>query len=354
MNKKGISYRLNWAITSIAILIIAITGYINYRFNDYLLIAKIEEGAIYQSNLVVSKISRITIGTEEITRNISYQTLYFYKRNDLSLYLKQVLASNKTLESVQVELVDSLKEDVTKFSANRLSEAICKPEPLIDETYIRNIQSGKIVPEGGGWSDIYYCQNDTSNLFVSYQYPFYTPGSNNIAGIVSSEVSLRKIKQLLTEIKIGDKGYAFIIDRAGRFITHPDERWILKRNFFDETSPLQRQSIKDIEFKIKKGGRGVGHGISEYLGHKKCWFFYAPLSNPEWTLIIVIPQKELFIEHDIYLYKILAVSIIGVIILFLLNMIIFKKVLDPLARVTYAIHGFTSVPGKDRKIRNEI
>jgi len=354
MNKKGISYRLNWAITSIAILIIAITGYINYRFNDYLLIAKIEEGAIYQSNLVVSKISRITIGTEEITRNISYQTLYFYKRNDLSLYLKQVLASNKTLESVQVELVDSLKEDVTKFSANRLSEAICKPEPLIDETYIRNIQSGKIVPEGGGWSDIYYCQNDTSNLFVSYQYPFYTPGSNNIAGIVSSEVSLRKIKQLLTEIKIGDKGYAFIIDRAGRFITHPDERWILKRNFFDETSPLQRQSIKDIEFKIKKGGRGVGHGISEYLGHKKCWFFYAPLSNPEWTLIIVIPQKELFIEHDIYLYKILAVSIIGVIILFLLNMIIFKKVLDPLARVTYAIHGFTSVPGKGRKIRNEI
>ena len=354
MNKKGISYRLNWAITTIAILIIAITGYINYRFNDYLLTAKIEEGAIHQSNVVVSKISRIIIGTEEFTRNISYQSLYFYSHNNLSLFLTQMLASNKNIESIQVEMVDSLQKDLLKFSTNKISEAICNPKPVIDVAYIRNFQSGKIVPEAGGWSDIYYCQNDTSNLYVSYQYPFYSPGSKYIKGIVSSEVSLRKMSQILSEFTIGDKGYAFIIDRAGRFITHPNEKWIIKKNFFDETSPLQRQSIKDIEFKIRNGGRGVGHGISEYLDHKKCWFFYAPLSNPEWTLIIVMPQKELFIEHDIYFYKILAVSIIGVLILFLLNMIIFKNVLDPLARVTYAIHGFASVPGKGRKIKNEI
>jgi sigma-B regulation protein RsbU (phosphoserine phosphatase) len=68
----------------------------------------------------------------------------------------------------------------------------------------------------------------------------------------------------------------------------------------------------------------------------------------------VIPEGELFRERNVYLYKIITVSVIGIILLFLLNMIIFKRVLDPLARVTNAIHGFTSVPGKSRKAKNEI
>ena len=85
MSQKGISFRLNSQITSIAILIIAAIVFINYNFSKKMLIGKIEEGAINQSNLVISQISRITIGTEEIARNVSHQVFYFRKNNDLDL-----------------------------------------------------------------------------------------------------------------------------------------------------------------------------------------------------------------------------------------------------------------------------
>jgi len=354
MNNKGISFRLNWTITSIAILIIASIGYINHLFTDQVLMEKIEEGAIHQSNLVVSKISRITIGTEEITRNVSYLAMYYHKNKELNLFLKQVLSSNKVLESIQIELLDDDQKDVLRFSSNKLSEDVCMPRQPINEEYIKNLQSGKLVPSEGAWSDPFYCQNDTANLFVSYMMPIYYPETKDIAGLVSCEVSLRKMRQMLSEIKIGKKGYAYIIDGSGWLITHPNEKWILKKNFFDMSSPIKSNDIKKIELKIKNSERGAGYGASDYMNYQKCWFYYAPLSNSNWTLIIVIPEKELFMEHDMNLYKTLFVFVLGILILFLLNMIIFKRVLDPLARVTSAIQSFTSVPGKGSKTKDEI
>src|ERR1035437_2281201 len=100
MSQKGISFRLNSQITSIAILIIAAIVYINYNFSKKILVGKIEEGAINQSNLVISQISRITIRTEEIARNVSHQVFYFMKNNDLDLLSKQITASNNILESI--------------------------------------------------------------------------------------------------------------------------------------------------------------------------------------------------------------------------------------------------------------
>jgi len=60
------------------------------------LVEKIEDGAVNQSNMVISKISRITVGTEEIAKNVSVQALYYFKNNDLEVFLQQVLKSNKT------------------------------------------------------------------------------------------------------------------------------------------------------------------------------------------------------------------------------------------------------------------
>jgi sigma-B regulation protein RsbU (phosphoserine phosphatase) len=354
MNNKGISYRLNSTITSIAIIIIAILGFINLRFSDQLLRSKIEEGAIHQSNLVISKISRITIGTEEITRNTAYQALYFYQHHDVDKLLNQVLSTSKFLEGINIELLDNDQHDVLKFSAIRNNDSICQPGLAVDEDYIHKLKAGNIVPEAGQWSNPYFCHNDTANPYVSYRFPIHRPGSKDIAGIVSAEISLRKIRQMLSEIKLGEEGFSYIIDRSGLFITHPSDKYILKRNFFKQSSPLKNANLKDYEFQIRSGRRGVGSGISEYLNYRKCWFFYAPLSNSNWTVIIVIPEQELFRERNVYLYKIITVSVIGIILLFLLNMIMFKRVLDPLARVTNAIHGFTSVPGKGRKAKNEI
>jgi len=354
MSQKGISFRLNSQITSIAILIIAAIVYINYNFSRKILIGKIEEGAINQSNLVISQISRITIGTEEIARNVSHQVFYFKKHNDLDLLLKQVAASNNIIEGIDIELFDHQKKHILKFTSNQQGSSFCDQDSMRINQYARKLRNENAGPDVGFWSDPSFSKLDMLHMLTSYIMPVYDPNTKEIAGIIACQISVNQLNKLLSEIKIGEKGYAFIIDKAGNYLTHPRNDWILSKNLFDKPSINFLENIEEIESNIKNGGRGAGYGVSQYLNNQKAWFYYAPLSNSNWTVIIVFPEKELFREIYLGFQKIILVSGIGLLLLFLLNIFIFKKVLDPLIRVTQAIQGLSSIPGKERKSKNEI
>lgn len=354
MSKRGISFRLNSQITTIAIIIIASIVYINYHFSNKILIQKIEEGAINQSNLVISSIARITVGTEEIARNVSNQSLYYFKNNDLDFFLQQVLKSNNTIESIHVFLFDKPNSSILKFSSTNGQQITCISDSLQTKEYLSHLFISDQKLNHGIWSKPYYCKSDTSSLFVSYQMPIYFPNGNELAGIATFEISLRKIGKMLSEMTIGKKGYAFIVDKSGNYITHPQNELILKRNLYTESSAIFKNDSLDFETKLKEGRRGASLGISEESNHEKSWYYYAPLPNAGWNVIIVIPEEELFSDINLIYHSIILVSVFGIIILFLLNFIVFRKMLDPLVRVTYAIQRFTSIPGKDKKSGNEI
>lgn len=354
MSQKGISFRLNTHITTIAIIIIAMIVYLNYHFSKKILEGKIEEGAINQSNLVISSISRITVGTEEIAKNVSSQALYFYKHHDLDLMLKQVLASNEILEGIHVELLDDEQKRLLKFSSNRSGLITYDADSLNTEQSISEMKSGDGTIRNGAWSEPFYNRFDSTHLLVSYKMPIYYPETKEIAGIVSCEISLQHMNRMLSAIKIGENGYSFIIVQSGYVITHPRNDWILKKNLFETPSLIFNNDIQKVKSDILNGRRGASYGISEHLNMQKAWYYFAPLLNSKWTIVIVIPEKELFKEIGVVFQIILMVSGIGILILFLVNMFVFKRLLEPLARITDAIQSFTSVAGKEKKSKNEI
>ena len=354
MSQKGISFRLNTQITSIAILIIAAIVYFNYHFSNKILVDKIEEGAINQSNLVISRISRITIGAEEIAINISHQALYFLKNNDLDLLLSQVVASNKILESAHIELLDKPKGRLLKFSSNNERQVTWNRDSITLERYLLKQDSVRTSLIPGIWTNPFCSEKDSTHQLVSYKIPIYNLDSKEIVGIVSCEISLRSMQQMLSEVKIGENGYAFIIDKLGNYIIHPKIEWIKNKKVIEKHSAIFREKIEEIQSKLHNGVGEADLGISQYLKSHKAWFYFAPLLNSNWTVIIVYPEKELFNEIEIGFQKIILVSGVGIFILFLLNMFVFIRILDPLIRVTHAIQRFSSIPGKERKTKNEI
>jgi len=347
MSQRGISFRLNSHVTAFAILIISAVVYINYHFSNKILIEKIEEGAVNQSNLVISRISRITIGAEEVAKNVSYQAMYYYQHNDLDFFLKQVVSSNRILESIHVELVDSINESFTACLSTGHCLHRCNSENDIFSDSLSSLNQGI-------WSNPFYCMNDTSHLLVTYRMPVFHPESKKNIGFVYCEISLRKMKEMLAELKIGDHGFAFIINNAGTFITHPNEKWILHENLFKNRPIIFYSDVSELESKIRNGKAGTGYGFSEYLHNKKAWYYFAPLPNSKWTVIIVIPEEELFNKIDLIFQIIILVSGLGILLLFIMNMLIFKRILTPLARIASAIQRFSTLPGKEQKSKDEI
>lgn len=345
---------MNSQITTIAIIIIATIVYLNYHLSNKILIQKIEDGAVNQSNLVISSIARITIGTEEIARNVSYQTLYYYKNNDLDFFLQQILKSNRTIESIHVSLFNEQNSSTINFASGECNRIGCISDSLQSEKYISALFVSELKLNRGIWSKPYYCKSDTSSLFVAYQMPVYFPDVNELAGMVTFEISLKKIGKMLSEMQIGKQGYAFIVDQSGNYITHPQNEWILNRNLFAGSSAIFKDNSNANKPKLKEGRRGASLGISENSDHEKSWYYYAPLPNSDWVVIIVIPEKELFGDIHMIFHSIVLISVLGILLLFVLNMFVFRKMLDPLVRVTHAIQRFTSIPGKDKESGNEI
>jgi len=351
MSQKGVSFRLNSHITSIAILIIAAIVYINYHLSNKILVGKIEEGAINQSNLILSKVSRITVGIEEIAKNVAFQALYYQKNNDLNFLLAKVLEINIILESIHVELLNE-KGNFVKYSSNKPGQIISSPDSVLNEQYILKLKSGELPSNSGLWSVPFYCRNDHTHLLVSYKTPIYYPNSKLVAGVVSCEVSLRELNRLLSEIKIGESGYSFIIDKSGNYITHPNPKVesAAHKSTFERLTKSKFQEMEN-EF---ANGRGGSRGIRQYVVDQACWLYMAPLTNPNWSILIVIPEKELFKDIEVVFKRIILVSGIGIIVLFFINMFIFWQMLNPLARITQSIQEFSSGQGVEKNSKNEI
>ena len=354
MKQRGISYLLNSQITTIAIVIIASIVYINYHLSKEVLVKKIEDGAVNQSNMVISRISRVSVGTEEIARNVSAQALYYYRNNDLDLFLRQVLKSNSIIECIHVQLIEKNTKHLLSFFSSKEGQDSCNPDSLATDQFIRDLKSGNTKLSQGVWTSPSYSKTDSSHLFVSYKLPIYYPESNQIAGVISCGISLNAMKQMLSKIRIGEKGYIFMVDQLGNYISHPRSDWILQHNIFEKTSTIFKANSQEIESEIKQGRSGAGFGISEYLNNQAAWFYHAPITNSGWSVIIVIPEQELFKElHEIFL-KIIVVSVFGILLLFLINIIVFKKMLGPLVRITHAIQRFTSSADREQESKNEI
>ncbi len=80
------------------------------------------------------------------------------------------------------------------------------------------------------------------------------------AGVTVAEVNLKLIWDVITGLKIGQGGYAYVVDRDGRLIAHPDISLVL-RNTDLATLPQVAAALAEApSFPSPAGGGGSGWG----------------------------------------------------------------------------------------------
>ena len=105
-------------------------------------------------------------------------------------------------------------------------------------------------------------------------------------GIVSVDITLNTVIDLVNSIKPYDVGYAILLDSTGNVISHPDKNAVMK--------PLQNKQIldqvnksvadkKSLEFQLKEKGEDF-HYITTPI----------PLgvSGKAWSLVVVVPMEK--------------------------------------------------------------
>ncbi len=97
---------------------------------------------------------------------------------------------------------------------------------LSSRDYISAAKAGDHV-----WSDILESKSTGRPVRV-YAYPIKN-ASGQTTGILAAAVQMDALFEVLSELKIGENGYAYMVDQTGLFVYHPNETIMMKKTVAD-------------------------------------------------------------------------------------------------------------------------
>ncbi len=138
-----------------------------------------------------------------------------------------------------------------------------------------------------------------TGLIVTISQPVYD-SQGKFRGVVGADVQLSKISQAVSNVRVGDTGYAFLIDLGGRVVGMPERAYpdfgltpeIVPPNETPKQTILYKGSaeLQDATDKMRRGGSGVAtfktaDGVDHYIAYSK-----VPVAN--YSLGLVVPVSE--------------------------------------------------------------
>jgi phosphoserine phosphatase RsbU/P len=187
------------------------------------------------------------------------------------------------------------------------------------------------------WTEPYYDEGGGNAVMATFSVPFSKDrnGEKLFQGVVTADIALHGLQEMVSAIKLYRTGYAFLISRNGVLITHPDSRLIMTGSIFSIAEEKESGLLRRIGKDMINGGEGLV-GLDEGLLYPaRCWLYYAPLPSIGWSLGIVIPESELF--EGVYRFGRTAVLIglAGIILITILIMLIARRITRPLKDLSH-------------------
>src|SRR5262245_27336164 len=109
-------------------------------------------------------------------------------------------------------------------------------------------------------------------------------GARRDAGVSVAEVNLKLIGDVVSQIKVGESGYAYLVDARGRLIAHPDSSLVLRNT---DLSRLPQMRAAHWEH----AGQEVVQEAENHLGDKVL-SAHALVPGLNWRVFVELPMSE--------------------------------------------------------------
>ncbi|WP_164667702.1 methyl-accepting chemotaxis protein [Virgibacillus doumboii] len=152
---------------------------------------------------------------------------------------------------------------------------------------------------------------------------------NTITGVVSVDISIKSLLEMINQLEIGDSGYAVLIDQSGSYLAHPDEEYI-------------GQDISDKNYYQEIVNSGETGTINyQFEGHDKLMFF---VKNPTtgWVIGGTVDQAEFDKKAQAILVPIAIALGVVLIIAIVVSLFITRIITNPLKIVMERMKLITS------------
>lgn len=180
------------------------------------------------------------------------------------------------------------------------------------------------------WSEPYFDEGGGNILMTTYSHPIYVlrDGEPAFIGVATIDVALEKLTDYISEVKIFETGYAFMITRNGVAVTHPDKSQIMNKSIFSNAEEWNAPVLREIGRELMRGKSNFRSYIIP--GQEKRWIYYTHLSSLRWSIAVVYPDAEMFASLRQMNLLLVVLIVVGLLIISLITTGIVKRLAAPL------------------------
>jgi sigma-B regulation protein RsbU (phosphoserine phosphatase) len=337
---RGIALRLSfWILAGITVIFSVIFTY-NYFVSRRIILRNVEKNAENLALSTVHRIDSVLRAVEKVPKNLAiFMEDFSYQGGDIMAVIRAVVEKNPEIYGATIAF------EPYAYSANTRSFApyYFKHHGNTEFTYIPydyftwdwyQIPKELNAPI---WSEPYFDEGAGGIMMATFSVPFYRRvlGQRVLTGIVTADISLDWLKEIIASVKIAQTGYGFLISRNGTFITHPDSNLVMNETIFTVSEERGDPELREVGRCMIRGESGFVRFPSLFTG-KMCWMRYAPLPSNSWSLGVLFPQDELTSDITHLNRTVLSLSLAGFLILLLMIVWISGSITGPLRALSRA------------------
>jgi len=150
-------------------------------------------------------------------------------------------------------------------------------------------------------------------------------GNGDDAGVIAAEANLKFIWDVVSNLKVGKGGYAYVVDSHGRLIAHPDISLVLQKTDLSALPQVRKASAAPAGAAEAPTSALVGRDLR---GHEVL-SSYASIAPLGWLVFVDVPITEAFAPLYASIGRTVVLLLIGVVVSGIASLILVRRMVAP-------------------------
>ena len=151
-------------------------------------------------------------------------------------------------------------------------------------------------------------------------------GRRKDSGVTLAYVNLKFVADVISEIKVGTSGRAYVTDAAGNLIAHPDITLVLKKTNFSSLRQVSSARVSSLELYERRKTVAVAR---DFKG-QEVLTAYTNIPSLGWFVFIEQPLADAFKPLYASIYRTALLMLVGIILAVLASLILARRMVNPI------------------------
>jgi signal transduction histidine kinase/HAMP domain-containing protein len=151
-------------------------------------------------------------------------------------------------------------------------------------------------------------------------------GNGEDAGVIAAEANLKFIWDVVSNLKVGKGGYAYVVDSHGRLIAHPDISLVLQKTDLSALPQVRKASA------APPGSSDVPKEalVGRDLRGREVLSAYASIAPLGWLVFVDLPISEAFAPLYSSVLRTAVLLLIGVLVSVVASLVLVRRMVAPI------------------------